>query len=407
MGSTTAVLGVFIAAAFVKNNAGGHGGWPWAYYFNAFVYAVTGVAVFATYFPPPPLLRRQGEGKSLLSHVDYVGILLLCGSLASLLLGLTWGGTTYAWSSGTIIATLTCGCVGLAIFGLWEWLGKKDGLFDHRLLQTANFLILLVVCCIDGMLLLGVNVLYAQEIADLFSTDPVRIAVILCPYLITSTFGCFPAGWIMARTKSYRTLLVGALLWCSLFLGLMALINPNRLAMACTFSALFGIATAITTVIPIVALTLSVPSFLLGIAGTLSVSIRALGGIIGITIFTAIFNNKYAAHLASYVPAAVLGQGYNATVVEQVMGLLASPNPAALPMSGLPPKLIGGVESAVAFAKDNSWTFVWVAVACLVAANAVIACFLKSVAPNMNHHIESALENGEVRQAQLEGKVGA
>lgn len=47
----------------------------------------------------------------------------------------------------------------------------------------------------------------------------------------------------------------------------------------------------------------------------------------------------------------------------------------------------------------------WVAVACLVAANAVAACFLKSVAPNMNHHIESALEKSEVRPEQLEAKV--
>jgi hypothetical protein len=109
--------------------------------------------------------------------------------------------------------------------------------------------------------------------------------------------------------------------------------------------------------------------------------------------------------LGTYVPAVVQEQGYNATVVAEVMGLLASPNPAALPTSGLPSRLIGAVEGAVALARENSWTFVWVAVACLVAANAVAACFLKSVAPNMNHHIESALEKSEVRQAQLEAKV--
>jgi hypothetical protein len=89
------------------------------------------------------------------------------------------------------------------------------------------------------------------------------------------------------------------------------------------------------------------------------------------------------------------------------MGLLASPNPAALPTSSLPPRLIGAVEAAVALARENSWTFVWIAIACLVAANAVAACFLKSVAPNMNHHIESALEDSEVRQAQLEVKIVA
>ena len=103
---------------------------------------------------------------------------------------------------------------------------------------------------VDSMLLLGVNVSYSQEIADLFTTDAVNIALILSPYLIISTFGCLPTRFIMAKTKSYRILLVEAPLWCGLFTGLVALINSHRLAMACVFSALFGIATAVTTVIP-------------------------------------------------------------------------------------------------------------------------------------------------------------
>lgn len=43
----------------------------------------------------------------------------------------------------------------------------------------------------------------------------------------------------------------------------------------------------------------------------------------------------------------------------------------------------------------------WIAVACLVAANGIAACFLKSVKPMMNDHVESALEDGKVREKQL------
>src|ERR1700744_3902606 len=98
----------------------------------------------------------------------------------------------------------------------------------------------------------------------------------------------------------------------------MALINPNRLSWAYAFSAMFGIGTAVTTVIPVVALVLSVPSFLLGTAGTLSVAGRALGGIIGITIFTAIYNNKISSALASDV-SAVLGPAGHANIVGDVI----------------------------------------------------------------------------------------
>lgn len=219
MASAFVVLGTFVAAAFVRDNTGGVGGWRWAYYFNGIIYSLTAVSIAVTYFPPRPLLGRHHVMKEILSSVDYIGILLMSGSFASLIIGLTWGGSTYPWNNGHVIAPLTMGCVGLVIFGLYEAFVVKEGILDHRLFQTLNFPILLFVCTIDGMLLLGVNVLFSQEIFDLFSQNAVRIAVILSPYLITSTFGCIPAGWIMASTRSYRVLLIVALFWCALFTG--------------------------------------------------------------------------------------------------------------------------------------------------------------------------------------------
>jgi MFS family permease len=220
MASAFVVLGTFLAAAFVRDNTGGAGGWRWAYYFNGIIYAVTALSITATYFPPRPVLGRHHVLKEILSSVDYIGILAMSGSFASLIIGLTWGGSTYPWNSKQVIASLTMGCVGLVLFGLYEAFIVKEGILDHRLFQTLNFPILLFVCTIDGMLLLGVNVLYSQEIFDLFSDNSIRIAVILSPYLITSTFGCIPAGWLMASTRSYRILLVSALFWCSLFTGI-------------------------------------------------------------------------------------------------------------------------------------------------------------------------------------------
>ncbi|KAI1613941.1 major facilitator superfamily permease [Exophiala viscosa] len=396
LASSAALLGTYCAGAFVKYHT-----WRWSYYLNAFAYFIAGTSVALTYFPPPPTLRRQETLGNIFSGLDYIGIFLLSGSLASLVIGLTWGGTTYAWSSGQVVAaTLVVGCLGLVGLAVFEMFVKTDGLLDHRLFANRNFPILLFVCTIDGMLLLGVNVLYAQEIASLFTTDAVRIAVILSPYLITSLFGCLPAGYLMARTKSYRTMLVAALIWCSLFTGLMALVTPNRLRWTYAFSTLFGIGTAVTTVIPVVALALSVPSFLLGTAGTLRISCRALGDIVGITIFTAIHSNKYA-----------IGVRRKA-LLAKVLGALA--NPAVAPpvaLEQIRPALskatVGAVLEAVSHAQTEAWKWVWVAVSCLVAVNAVVACFANPVKERMNHHVESALEHSETRMSQMAVKKTA
>jgi hypothetical protein len=215
--SAAVIAGTLGAGAFAKFQT-----WRWSYYLNGFVYGASAVLVTAFYHPPPTGLQRQGhQVRELLAKVDYIGIIIFTGSIATLVIGLTWGGVTYPWDSGRIIAVLTIGCIGLLFFGMYEWFGTKEGILDHRMFYTRNFPILLFVCIIDGMLLLGVNVLFAQQIVMLYTRDAVEIATILTPYLATSAFGCIPAGMIMARTKSYRLMLVFALVWCSLFTGML------------------------------------------------------------------------------------------------------------------------------------------------------------------------------------------
>lgn len=246
LASVAVIAGTLAAGVFVKYYT-----WRWSYYLNACLYGTTGLLVLVFYHPPPTGLRRLDTNvRTHLAKVDYIGILVFAGSLTSLLIGLTWGGSTYAWNSKQVIATLVVGCVGIFAFALYEIFVVTEGMFDHRLFVSRNFPILLFVCAIDGMLLLGVNVLFSQQIAIVFTQDAVKVATDLMPYLVTSAFGCLPAGFIMGKTQSYRLLLVFALVWCSLFTGLMALLNPDRINFLYAFSAMFGIGTAVTTVIP-------------------------------------------------------------------------------------------------------------------------------------------------------------
>lgn len=52
-----------------------------------------------------------------LKRLDYLGLVLYCGGLIMLLLGITWGGKLYAWDSAYIIGLLVGGIVTLIVFG--------------------------------------------------------------------------------------------------------------------------------------------------------------------------------------------------------------------------------------------------------------------------------------------------
>lgn len=97
MASAFVVLGTFVAAAMVRYNTGGNGGWRWSYYLNGVVYGFTAIAVALTYFPPSPRLSRGNKDFfEKLPEVDYLGILIMSGSFASVILGVTWGGSEFS-----------------------------------------------------------------------------------------------------------------------------------------------------------------------------------------------------------------------------------------------------------------------------------------------------------------------
>jgi len=99
LASAVVIAGTLGAGADVKYH-----NFRWAYGTNAIVYGCTAILVAAFYWPPPPGLRRQGNRlRELVMHVDYIGILLFTGSIAALVIGLTWGGSTYPWNSGMVL----------------------------------------------------------------------------------------------------------------------------------------------------------------------------------------------------------------------------------------------------------------------------------------------------------------
>lgn len=50
------------------------------------------------------------------------------------------------------------------------------------------------------MLLLGANVMLAQEIQSVFTPDALSAGVVLLPYLAGTTVMCLPAAWVMTCT---------------------------------------------------------------------------------------------------------------------------------------------------------------------------------------------------------------
>src|SRR5262245_19199388 len=108
------VIGPFIGGFFTDHGTVqllGHevAGWRWVFYVNL---PLGLLALFMIMYRMPVL--RHGVG----GRIDYLGALLVVLTAATLLLGLTLGGTSYAWDSPRILGLFAVGGVSLGIF-LW------------------------------------------------------------------------------------------------------------------------------------------------------------------------------------------------------------------------------------------------------------------------------------------------
>lgn len=93
-----------------------HSTWRWVFYLN-FPFMAVGLVMV----PWVVKLQRPRNGSvaKQLKSVDWVGTLLFMGSVSSFLMGITWGGGQFAWSSWRTLFPICLGLVGVLAAILW------------------------------------------------------------------------------------------------------------------------------------------------------------------------------------------------------------------------------------------------------------------------------------------------
>ncbi|KAH9956871.1 iron permease [Russula dissimulans] len=92
------------------------GKWRWIFYLNLPICAMnaTLILLFLRLKTTPTNLKEK------LGQIDIIGNILITASATSLVIGLTWGGIQYPWSSAHVLSPLVIGFVGLGIFLIYE-----------------------------------------------------------------------------------------------------------------------------------------------------------------------------------------------------------------------------------------------------------------------------------------------
>jgi hypothetical protein len=87
----------------------------------------------------------------ILWALDPIGSFLFTAGTALMLLALDWAGGTYQWHQVQVAAPLGIGMGLTVLFGVYEWLGRKDGIVAHVFFKgNNNFALSVFAFAVEG-----------------------------------------------------------------------------------------------------------------------------------------------------------------------------------------------------------------------------------------------------------------
>jgi EmrB/QacA subfamily drug resistance transporter len=317
---------VFGLSSVIGPLAGGfitqHLSWRWVFYINLPIGAVALAAIAVVLHLPRHRTHHA---------IDYLGTALLGAAVTVVILLTTWGGTTYAWGSATIISLAVAAVVLVALF-LWAELRAAEPVIPLGLFRISVFSVSNAIGFIVGFVMFGAIIyipLYLQTVhAATPTSSGLQLLPLVCGMLVTFTV----SGRLVTKWGRYKIFPVIGTALMSVGLFLFSLLAPSTpLWVSSIYMVVLGLGIGCVMQVLVVAVQNAVPRSQLGTATSSSTFFRSIGGSFGVAVFGAIFNNRLAANLPRYLPPSAL---------RAVHGSNISASPAQL--DALPPAIHHG-----------------------------------------------------------------
>ncbi|BGP57469.1 hypothetical protein JCM8202_002026 [Rhodotorula sphaerocarpa] len=351
--------GVWALASAIGPPIGGAlasaGAWRWLFYLNLPLcgLAISLVSFFLDVKAPKTTLREK------IDRMDYANVIFVAG-VTALVLGLTWGGSTYSWSSFRVLVPLILGIFGILAFVVLELRYVAYPTVPFAALKDRTTLVGYVQTFIHSLIMMCI-VYYLPtayfQAAKGFS--PIKSGVALFSFCFTVAPAAIATGAWVTITQKYK--LQNFVGWAFVTLGsglLLLLRSDSPIGLGKGLPAVVGLGlgilytgTSFAVLAPIAPAEQPPAIAFFGF-------VRALGQVFGISIATTVFQNE----LVKKLPAAFLSSlGGSATVAF-----------AAIPqIKDLPEPLRSTVRAAFADSARSIWI-----VCTAVGGAALLMCFL-------------------------------
>lgn len=275
----------------------------WCFYINLPFGAVTLVllsfTIKNTEAPMPGLSLRQQ-----LSRLDLPGTAIFLPGITCLLLALQWGGGTYSWSDGRIIALFVVfGVCMIAFCAIQAW-KQESGTVPPRILKQRSIAAGAWFTFFMGAPFLSVVYYLPVWFQAIKGDSAIRSGLSTLPLLLSLVVGTISSGATVSRVGVYKPFMILSAILVPIGAGILSLLKPTtNHSEWIGFQVLFGFGVGVGFQQPNVAAQTVLPRadvptgiavifFALGLGATVSVAIgqsildnRLISGLSGIKGF--------------------------------------------------------------------------------------------------------------------------
>ncbi|GAA5933720.1 uncharacterized protein JCM15063_001393 [Sporobolomyces koalae] len=268
------------------------GAWRWLFYLNL---PVCGLALILVFF----FLRVKAPKTTFREKLDQIDwfTALFVAAATSAIIGLTWGGVTYSWSSPRVLVPLILGLVGIVVYIYLERFAKHP-VVPFSILSTRTAIAGYVTTFLHGIIVLAV--LYFLPVY--FQANKGQTAVESGVSTFSLSFTIAPmaifAGIIVQATGHYWAQNVVGWILATVGLGLMTLIKADSSKGAWVgYPAMLGLGLGLLYSGTNFAVLAPVTPREQPFATALYAFVRAFGQVFGIAIGSTILQNRLSTAL--------------------------------------------------------------------------------------------------------------
>ncbi|KAJ5906178.1 Efflux pump dotC [Penicillium subrubescens] len=346
--------------------------WRWNFWINVPVSGVTFVLLLFFLDVHNPKTKIMDGVKA----IDWFGSVSILGLTLMLLLGLDFGGETFAWSSSQVICLIVFGSFCSLLFIYSEKRLAKYPLMPLNIFSQLSNIATLAVAFAHGFVFIAGEYympLYLQSVKE---ASPMRSGVLILPLPLAEAFSGIATGAIIHKTGRYLELIWGGLILMVIGNGLYIHLGvDSSLGEIVGYQLISGIGAGFLFQTPIIAIQAMVSQDETATATATLGFIRNMATASSIVIGGVVFQNS----MGKMKPS-LLATGMSESLADQMTGNSAAANIEYISQIDDAAQLLA-VKEAFAWSLRN----MWILYTCMSAVGLLFSAFILKARLNKEH----------------------